>query len=123
VKFGTCLPETEVICGRGSTCDAAESDSRNSMRMPFGADLTGGNSTVISFQDHNKIAIGRTVDCHYSTHPTSVFAHFHEVKNRRKQSWIRKQKQKKPPIAGWLLTSLSAIASNAGHKRALTWVK
>jgi predicted methyltransferase len=68
VKFGTCLPVAEVICGRGNTCDAAERDSRNSMRMPFGADLTGGHSTAIPFQINNEIAIGR-------------IAHFHEENN------------------------------------------
>jgi hypothetical protein len=91
VKFGACLPEAEVICGRGKTCDTAETDSRNNMRMPFGADLTGGNSTVIPFQDKNKIAIGRT---------NISLAHFDEGNTRRKTILDSKMTTEKVTVAG-----------------------
>ena len=105
MKFGTCLPVAEVICGRGNTCDAAERDSRNSMRMPFGADLTGGHSTAIPFQINNEIATGR-------------IAHFHEENNLGFENKNRKATPRER-----LLMPLSAIASGTAHKRVLTWMK
>jgi hypothetical protein len=90
VKFGTCLPVAEVICGRGNTCDAAERDSRNSMRMPFGADLTGGHFTAIPSQDNNEIALGRT-------------ARFREENNLGFEN-----KNRKATHSGWPLMPFSA---------------
>jgi len=103
-----------VICGRGKTCDAVETDSRNNRRMPFGADLMGGNSTVIPFQDNHKLAIGRT---------NISLAHFDEGNNRRKTILDSKTRTEKSSVRGLLLMPLSAVANDTGHRRALTWVK